>query len=73
MLAFIPGGMPGMGELGIILLIVFLLFGAKKLPQMANSFGRSLTEFRRGRKEGEKLLKELEQDIKEISSDTETK
>jgi sec-independent protein translocase protein TatA len=40
-------------ELLIILLLVLLLFGAKKVPEMARSFGVSLKEFRRGLREAE--------------------
>jgi sec-independent protein translocase protein TatA len=39
--------MPGGTELVIILLIVLLLFGAKRLPELAGSIGRSIKEFRR--------------------------
>jgi len=35
------------GELLIILAILLLLFGAKRLPALASSMGRSLREFRR--------------------------
>ncbi len=51
-LAFFTGGMPGIGEIGIILLVLIFLFGAKKLPQLARSLGSSLSEFKRGRSEG---------------------
>ncbi len=45
--------MPNIGapELIIILLIVLLLFGAKKLPEMARSLGKSSAEFKKGLKE----------------------
>jgi sec-independent protein translocase protein TatA len=36
---------------GIIALIVFL-FGAKKLPDLARSLGKSSSEFKRGMSEG---------------------
>lgn len=39
---------PGLGELIIILVVVLLLFGAKRLPEMARSLGRSSKEFKRG-------------------------
>ena len=39
--------MPGMGELLIILLIVLLVFGANKLPQIGDSLGRSIRNFKR--------------------------
>jgi sec-independent protein translocase protein TatA len=38
-------------DLLIILLIVFVLFGAKKLPDLARSIGQSMNEFRKARQE----------------------
>lgn len=40
-------------ELMIILGIVLLLFGARKLPEVARSLGRSTNEFKRGLREGD--------------------
>jgi sec-independent protein translocase protein TatA len=51
-------GLPGGPELLIVLLIVVLLFGANKLPQLARSSGQAMGEFRRGREEIETELKE---------------
>jgi sec-independent protein translocase protein TatA len=36
----------------IVLGVVVLLFGAKKLPELARSVGRSTSEFKKGIKEG---------------------
>ena len=41
-------GMPGITELIIILAIVFLLFGAKRLPDLAKGLGQSITNFKTG-------------------------
>ena len=41
-------GMPGLPELLIILVIVFFLFGAKRLPDLAKGLGRSITNFKAG-------------------------
>lgn len=41
----------GMGELVVILLIVLVLFGAAKLPEIARSLGRSIQEFKKAGKE----------------------
>lgn len=40
------------GELLIILAVILLLFGARKLPELARSLGASAKEFRRGISEG---------------------
>lgn len=44
----------GWGELLIILLLIVVLFGARKLPDLARALGRSLNEFKKGREEGDK-------------------
>ena len=44
--------MPGVPELLVILAIVFLIFGAAKLPQLARSLGKARSEFQAGVKEG---------------------
>ena len=41
-------GMPGLPELLIILVIVFFLFGAKRLPDLAKGLGKSITNFKAG-------------------------
>jgi sec-independent protein translocase protein TatA len=42
----------GAPEILIILAVFLLLFGAKKLPELARSLGKSSTEFKKGLKEG---------------------
>ncbi len=37
----------GMGELVILLIIVLLVFGAGKLPQIGDALGRSIKNFKR--------------------------
>lgn len=39
--------MPGPVELTIIFAIVFLLFGAKKLPEIARGLGEGIREFKK--------------------------
>jgi len=52
----------------IILAIVLVLFGSKKLPDLARSLGRSLGEFKKGKEEGDKIasasIKDVIDDIK---------
>ena len=42
----------GLGEILIILAVLLLLFGARKLPELARSMGRSTKEFKAGLREG---------------------
>lgn len=41
----------GASELLLILIVVLLLFGGKRLPELARSIGRGLSEFRRATQE----------------------
>jgi len=43
----------------IIVIIVVFLFGAKKLPGLARSFGKAKGEYEKGRIEGDKELEEF--------------
>jgi sec-independent protein translocase protein TatA len=58
--------MPGGPELIFILVIVLLLFGAKKLPELAKGLGQSLGEFKKAREE-------FEREIHKPSADVEVK
>jgi len=72
-LAFIPG-MQGHTEVILVIFIILLLFGAKKLPELSRSLGKSLGEFKKGQKEGtEPEEKEVESKEIDSSGDTETK
>jgi len=48
--------MPGWPEIIFILVIVLLLFGAKKLPELARGIGQSLGEFKKARDEFEREI-----------------
>jgi sec-independent protein translocase protein TatA len=48
--------MPGWPEIVFILVIVVLLFGAKKLPELARGLGQSLGEFKKARDEFEREI-----------------
>jgi len=52
-----------MGELLIILLIVLLLFGAAKLPEIGRALGKAIKEFK-------KAGKEVKDDIEEVTKDS---
>jgi sec-independent protein translocase protein TatA len=53
----------GFGNFGgpdvfIIVLIVLILFGAKKLPDLARSLGQSMNEFKKAREDIDRELRE---------------
>ncbi len=56
-------GMPSMPELLIVLAIVVLLFGAKKIPDLAKGMGKGIKDFK-------KAIKDDEEDVKEVASKT---
>lgn len=56
-------GMPGGPEIFVILFIVLLLFGAKKIPDLARGFGKGIREFKDATKE---IKKEVDDAGKEI-------
>ena len=47
----------------IIFLIVLLLFGAKKLPELAKGLGKSTGEFKKARQEFETEIKNAQEDV----------
>jgi TatA/E family protein of Tat protein translocase len=53
----------GFAEIGFILFIAFLLFGPKKLPEIARTLGKGLGELRRASNE---LKTSLEEEIKNL-------
>lgn len=55
------GNFGGM-EILIILLVVLLFFGAKRIPELARGIGQGINEFRRA---SDEIKKELEQGQKE--------
>ena len=65
--AFISG-IPGGAEVLLILFIILLLFGAKKLPELSRSLGKSLGEFKKGKEDLEKEIRNIQNDIHEEKS-----
>ena len=45
----------------IIVIVGVLLFGAKKIPELARTLGKSRGEFEKGKMEGDKELNDLKQ------------
>ncbi|MBC8523957.1 MAG: twin-arginine translocase TatA/TatE family subunit [Chlorobium phaeobacteroides] len=52
-------------ELVLILLIILLLFGAKKLPELAKGLGKGMKEFKKAQSEIEEELNKAVDDTSE--------
>ena len=48
----------GTQELMVILVIALVLFGGKKLPELARGLGKSMHEFKKGVEDGTKEVEE---------------
>ncbi len=65
-------GVPQGQELIVIALIVLLLFGAKKIPELARGLGKSMGEFKKAREDFEDEIKRAADDVelKETKKET---
>ncbi len=57
----------GLGEIGFILFLAFLLFGPRKLPEIARTLGKGLRDFRHA---SDDLKRSLETEISAIETET---
>ncbi|HSW54179.1 MAG TPA: twin-arginine translocase TatA/TatE family subunit [Ignavibacteriaceae bacterium] len=56
----------GAGEIILIVLVVLLLFGAKKIPELARGIGKGMSEFKKGIKDVETEIKSADTDVKKV-------
>ena len=65
-----------LGSTEIIVLVVVigvLIFGAKKIPELAKTFGKAKGEFEKGKIEADKDLKEFKEELGSTSKDKKVK
>lgn len=55
----------GWGEIVLIALVVLLLFGGKKIPELMKGLGKGVKSFKEGVSQVEKEMDEIKKDIKE--------
>ena len=61
----------GFPELMIILVIIMIIFGAGKLPEIGSAFGNSIRNFKKSMKEAEENAEELPETTDEASDTAE--
>lgn len=54
----------GMPEMIMIFVVILLLFGAKKLPELARGIGKSMGEFKKARDDFEREITRAETDVR---------
>lgn len=63
----------GTGEIIFIVLIILLLFGAKRIPDLMKSMGKGVKSFKEGMKEVEKEINAPDDSTKEPQKETKSK
>ncbi|SFV58497.1 Twin-arginine translocation protein TatA [hydrothermal vent metagenome] len=61
--------MPGGIELAVIVGVIILLFGGKKIPELAKGLGKGIKDFKSAVKDDEKPVEKVAE-VKEIKADT---
>lgn len=54
----------GATEIILIILVILLLFGAKKIPELAQGIGKGMKEFKKAVKDVEEEVKKTDEDLK---------
>jgi sec-independent protein translocase protein TatA len=59
-------GMPGGGELFFIVLIIIMLFGSKKIPELARGLGKGMREIKNATGDIQKEIRDSARDINSV-------
>ena len=63
-------GMPGGGELFVIVLVIIMLFGSKKIPELARGIGKGMREIKNATNEIQQEIREGAREINRIKEVT---
>ncbi len=61
--AMLPMGVIGPWQWVIIALVIVLLFGGKKIPELMHGLGKGVKSFKAGMKDAEKDIQEIKAEI----------
>ena len=59
----------GPWEIGLIILVIIILFGGKKLPELARGLGLGLREFKKATREIKDEVKSVADDVEDIEKE----
>ncbi|MHC1703747.1 MAG: twin-arginine translocase TatA/TatE family subunit [Tenuifilaceae bacterium] len=62
--AFILAGAIGVWQIVLILLVVLLFFGGKKIPELMKGLGQGIGEFKKGMRDGDQAVNDDKKDDK---------
>jgi sec-independent protein translocase protein TatA len=62
----------GTQEVLLIAVVVLVLFGARKIPELARSVGRAAGELQKGIKESQRMVVQAAEEVKHTGEETET-
>lgn len=68
MKTFLLLGSLGWGEIILIALIIILLFGGRKIPELMKGLGKGVKSFKEGMKDVESDMKEIKKEIEKDSN-----
>ncbi len=63
-------GMPGGGELFIIVLVIIMLFGSKKIPELARGLGKGMREIKNATNDIQREIREGSREINAVKDVT---
>lgn len=64
--------MPGGIELAVIVGVVILLFGGKKIPELAKGLGKGIKDFKSAVKDDDEKVADAKEAVKEIKEEVTT-
>ncbi|MBO7688729.1 MAG: twin-arginine translocase TatA/TatE family subunit [Kiritimatiellae bacterium] len=60
----------GPWQIFLLIVVIVLVFGSKKLPELARALGKAKGEYKKGAAEGDALLKEEEAKAKALEQES---
>lgn len=63
MLTMLPLGVSGPWQVIIIALVIILLFGGRKIPELMRGLGHGMKSFKQGMKDADKEIQEIKKEI----------